>query len=57
MDNKELYELEILKSQLAKIQEEKEAVESDSIEDYQKAADLKTAECNILAGLMNLLKN
>ena len=49
LGNKELYELEILKSQLAKIQEEKEeAVESDSIEDYQKAADLKTAECNIL---------
>ncbi len=49
LNNKELYELEILKNQLAKIQEEKEeAVQSDSIEDYQKAADLKTAECNIL---------
>ncbi len=49
LDNKELYELEILKNRLAKIQEEKEeAVESDSIEDYQKAADLKTEECNIL---------
>ena len=46
--NKDLYELEVLKGKLAKIQEEKEqAVESDSIEDYQKAADLKTAECNI----------
>ena len=53
----ELYELEILKSQLAKIQEEKEeAVESDSIEDYQKAADLKTAECNILARIDELNK-
>ena len=57
LDNKELYELEILKSQLAKIQEEKEeAVESDSIEDYQKAADLKTAECNILARIDELNK-
>ncbi len=48
LNNKDLYELEILKEKLNKIQEEKEeAVESDSIEDYQKAADLKTAECNI----------
>ncbi len=48
LNNKELYELEILKNRLAKIEEEKEeAVQSDSIEDYQKAADLKTEECNI----------
>ena len=48
LNNKELYELEILKNKLAKIEEEKEeAVQSDSIEDYQKAADLKTEECNI----------
>ena len=44
LNNKELYELERLKE----IEKEKEeAVESDSIEDYQKAADLKTEECNI----------
>ena len=49
LNNKELYELEILKNRLSKLQEEKEeAVESDSIEDYQKAADLKTEECNIM---------
>ena len=49
LGNKSLYELEILNNRLAEIQEEKEdAVESDSIEDYQKAADLKTEECNIL---------
>lgn len=48
LNNKELYELEVLKNKLAKIEEEKEeAVQSDSIEDYQKAADLKTEECNI----------
>ncbi len=48
LNNKELYELEILKNKLKKIEEEKEeAVQSDSIEDYQKAADLKTEECNI----------
>ena len=48
LKNKELYELEVLKNRLQKIEEEKEeAVQSDSIEDYQKAADLKTEECNI----------
>ena len=57
LNNKELYELEILKNRLAKIQEEKEeAVESDSIEDYQKAADLKTEECNLLERLDELNK-
>ena len=49
LNNKDLYELELLKNRLAKIQEEKEeAVKSDSIEDYQKAADLKTEECTVL---------
>ena len=48
LKNKDLYELEVLKNRLAKIEEEKEeAVQSDSIEDYQKAADLKTEECNL----------
>ena len=48
LENKELYELEVLKNELKKIQDEKEdAVSSDSIEDYQKAADLKTKECNL----------
>ena len=57
LNNKELYELEILKNRLAKLQEEKEeAVESDSIEDYQKAADLKTEECTILAKIDELNK-
>ncbi len=55
LNNKDLYELEVLKNRLAKIQEEKEeAVESDSIEDYQKAADLKTEECNILERINEL---
>ena len=49
LNNKELYELELLRNELKKIQDEKEeAVSSDSIEDYQKAADLKTKECNLL---------
>ncbi len=46
LNNKELYELEVLKNELAKIQEEKEkAAQADSTEDYQKAAELKTKEC------------
>ena len=46
LDNKELYELEVLKNELAKVQEEKEeAAQADSTEDYQKAAELKTKEC------------
>ena len=58
LGNKALYELEILNNRLAKIQEEKEdAVESDSIEDYQKAADLKTEECNILDKIDEINKN
>jgi len=57
LNNKELFELEVLKNRLAKIQEEKEeAVESDSIEDYQKAADLKTEECTILNKMDELNK-
>ncbi len=58
LNNKELYELELLKDQLAKIQNEKEeAVQSDSIEDYQKAADLKTAECNLIDRIEEINKN
>ena len=48
LNNKELYELEILKNELAKVQEEKEeAAQADSTEDYQKAAELKTRECSL----------
>ena len=58
LNNKELYEIEIIKNELAKIAEEKEdAVSSDSIEDYQKAADLKTKECNLNERLEELNKN
>ena len=58
LNNKELYEIEVIKNQLAKIAEEKEAaVSSDSIEDYQKAADLKTKECNLNDRLEELNKN
>lgn len=49
LKNTALAELEILKEKLRKVQEDKEsAVSADSIEDYQKAADLKTYECKLL---------
>ena len=48
LNNTTLAKLEILKNDLKKVEEEKEdAVSSDSIEDYKKAADLKTKECNL----------
>ena len=48
LNNTTLFELEVLKNELKQIEEEKEdAVSSDSIEDYKKAADLKTKECTI----------
>ena len=58
LNNKELYEIEVIKNKLAKIAEEKEeAVSSDSTEDYQKAADLKTKECILNNRLEELNKN
>lgn len=55
LDNKELYELELLKNELAKVLEEKEeAASADSTEDYQKAAELKTKECALTEKIENL---
>ena len=49
LKNKALFELELIKNELKKVAEEKEeAVSSDSIEEYQKAADLKTKECTLI---------
>ena len=48
LNNKQLYKLEVLKNELKKVQEEKEeAASADSTEDYQKAAELKTRECQL----------
>ncbi|MDR1061836.1 MAG: ATP-dependent Clp protease ATP-binding subunit [Clostridiales bacterium] len=47
--NNGLVELEALKAELKAVQEEKDyAISVDSIEDYQKAADLKVRECKLL---------
>ena len=49
LENKALFNLELLKQELKKVQEEKEsAASADSTEDYQKAADLKTHECRLI---------
>ena len=48
LNNKQLYKLEVLKNELKQVQEEKEeAASADSTEDYQKAAELKTKECQL----------
>ena len=49
LENKELYKLEMLKQELSQVQAEKEEViAADSTEDYQRAADLKTRECQLI---------
>ncbi len=49
LENKELYKLEMLKQELSHVQTEKEEViAADSTEDYQRAADLKTRECQLI---------
>lgn len=48
LNNTALVELEKRKLELQKVQEEKEnAANADSIEDYQKAAELKSRECQL----------
>ena len=49
LENKELFELELLRQKLKAVQEQKdEALVTDSTEDYQKAAALKTEECKLI---------
>ncbi len=53
--NTVLAKLELLKQELKKVQEDKEyAISADSIEDYQKAADLKTLECKLITDIKKL---
>ncbi|OQB14183.1 MAG: ATP-dependent Clp protease ATP-binding subunit ClpC [Firmicutes bacterium ADurb.Bin193] len=57
LGNTKLAQLEKLKIELSKVQEEKEsAALADSIEDYQKAADLKINECRLLDEIKALEK-
>ena len=55
LENKDLFKLELLKNRLKEIQEQKEdAANADSTEDYQKAAQLKTEECRLIAQIDEL---
>lgn len=55
LKNTGLVELAALKEDLKKVQEEKEnAVSADSIEDYQKAADFKVKECQLLTKIKKI---
>ena len=50
-----LVDLVVLKEELKMVQEEKEyAISADSIEDYQKAADLKVRECKLLEDIREI---
>ncbi len=58
LNNKDLYELEVLKNELVKVQEEKElAANADSTEDYKKAAELKAKECSLTQQIEKINKN
>lgn len=57
LNDKDLYDLEVLNNQLKEVQTQKEeAAQADSTEDYQKAAELKTQECALLEQIDNLKK-
>lgn len=57
LENKDLFKLELLKRELASVQAQKEEVaQADTTEDYQKAADLKTRECQIIEDIDKLSK-
>ncbi|MGN1327900.1 MAG: AAA family ATPase [Clostridia bacterium] len=57
LNDKDLYDLEVLNTKLKEIQTKKEeAAQADSTEDYQKAAELKTQECNLLNQIDELKK-
>lgn len=55
LKNVGLVDLKSLKDELRKVQEEKEsAISADSIEDYQKAADLKIRECKLIQNIKDI---
>jgi len=55
LKNVKLTELQTYKDELLKVQEDKDTVASaDSIEDYQKAADLKVYECKLIGMIKDI---
>ncbi len=58
LKNTTLFDLQHLKNELRLVQDEKEnAISADSIEDYQKASDLKIRECKLIQSILELEKN
>ncbi|MFO7636849.1 MAG: ATP-dependent Clp protease ATP-binding subunit [Clostridia bacterium] len=57
LKNEALVKLQLVKNELMNVQQEKEnAVSADSMEDYQKAAELKITECRLLSEIEELEK-
>ena len=57
LDNKDLYNLEILKNKLQDVQAKKEeAANADSTDDYKKAAELKMQECTLMDQINSIEK-
>ena len=55
LNNKDLYNLEVLKNKFNEVLAEKEeAAEADSTEDYKKAAELKMKECQLQEEIVKL---
>ena len=58
LNDKNLYDLEVLNNKLKAVQEQKEeAAQADSTEDYQKAAELKSQECALLEQIDKIKAN
>lgn len=58
LQNKDLYELELLNQKLKDIQAQKDESDiTDETEDYQKAAALKTEECRLIEEIDSLKNN
>ena len=57
LNNKDLYDLEVLKNKLTQVQEQKEeAAQADSTDDYKKAAELKMEECALTDQISSIEK-
>ena len=57
LENKDLFQLEVLSKELEKVQLQKDELEqAETEEDFQKAADLKTQECKLIEDIDKLKK-
>ena len=57
LENKDLFQLEVLSKELEKVQAQKEELaQAETEEDFQKVADLKTQECKLIEDIDKLKK-